>query len=311
MNHVRRQNLPRALFALCCVATLFPSLSAQQRKNPTSKLYIANLEGLAEIDTGERIEELSPESVHNAQGTIIETKPDAANSMVFSNGMGVYLIQDSRLEVNRFVQEPFTPNRTDLETEPSMSQTAMQVSRGAVGICPARLVAGSSMVFASPIGSVSVRSGEMVFENDGDETRISLIKGDATARAGENDAGGELLRPGMQAVITARPGERPTMVIRPIPAETLPQIEEWASNACMARRTVYFDVDDDRDEGPNVFNRDPVDNTPDQEGERNRRTAGDTVDNLVVVPLIPVDPPGVNRTGDTVQQPTTPIRLGS
>ncbi|MEJ6733170.1 MAG: hypothetical protein QNK90_13920 [Opitutaceae bacterium] len=89
-------------------------------KNPTSKLYNADLESQSEIDTGERIDDIRNKSVHNAQGTIIESKANSNNSMVFSNSTGVFLDEDTRLEVQQFSQEPFTPNRTDLETEPSI-----------------------------------------------------------------------------------------------------------------------------------------------------------------------------------------------
>lgn len=121
-------------------------------KNPTSKLYNADLEGQSEIDTGERIDDIRNKSVHNAQGTIIESKTNSNNSMVFSNSTGVFLDEDTRLEVQQFSQEPFTPNRTDLETEPSISQTRNYIPRGRVGICAPRMVAGSSIVYATPHG---------------------------------------------------------------------------------------------------------------------------------------------------------------
>jgi len=67
--------------------------------------------------------------------------------MVYSNGTGIYFDPDTRMEIRKFVQEPFTPNRADMETEPSISQTQTFLSRGLVGLCTSRLVAGSSMVY--------------------------------------------------------------------------------------------------------------------------------------------------------------------
>ncbi len=304
-----KQLVVAALVALACGNGV-----GAKEKNPTSKLYVAGLTGDAEIDTGERIEDLDEKSVHNAQGTVIETKPTGSNAMVFSNGMGVYLIPDSRMEVNKFRQEPFIPNRTDLETEPSISQTAMNVSRGAVGICPARLVAGSSMVFSTPAGSVSVRSGNLVVESDENETRISLISGDVTVRAGENDSGGTQLADGQQAVISHGPNGETSITLRPIPAEVRPQMEDYASMACMARRTVYFDVDDKKnngaDDGPSVFNRESASGNSNSNstnnGDRTKFGSDDdeTTDVLVPVTLVPTDPPGTTA-GSSTSQPVS------
>jgi len=50
-------------------------------------------------------------------------KEKTYSSMVYSNGTGIYFDPDTRMEIRKFVQEPFTPNRADMETEPSISQT--------------------------------------------------------------------------------------------------------------------------------------------------------------------------------------------
>lgn len=306
MKFNRAAHFPQFL-AATLVALAWVGSSEAKEKNPTSKLYIANLDGAADIDTGDRIESLNEKSVHNAQGTVIETDSKGSNAMVFSNGMGVYLIPDSRMEVKKFRQEPFVPNRTDLDVEPSISQTAMGVSHGAVGICPPRLVAGSSMVFSTPQGSVSVRSGNVVIETDEGETRISLIEGDVTVRGGENDSGGTPLQPGQQAVITRTPDGSSTVSLRPIPAPDRPKLEEWSAQACMARRTVYFDVDDSKSQdagdnfsGPSVFNRESESGDKSRFGSNTRsNTDGDTADVLVVVQLVPTDPPGTTAGRST------------
>jgi hypothetical protein len=283
---------------LCFCAVVCVPVTAQNRApNPTSKFFVASLEGESAIDTGERIEDLSERSVHNAQGTVIETLPSASNAMVFSNGTGVFLQADTRVEVRRFQQEPFLPNRTDLETEPSISQMHMFVNRGAVGVCPARQVPGSSMVYSTALGSISVRSGQLVVESDDYETRFSLLQGDVTVREGVQDRGGTALQPGQQAVIRRLPGQEPEFIIRPIPGELRPQIEEKAAQACMARRTVYFDVNDRAEEGddtgPEVFFRE---DGPGDESDN-------TTDNLIVIELIPTDPPAPPLSASRITGP--------
>src|SRR4051794_13485033 len=64
-----------------------------KKKNPASKLYVADVGGIALIDTGDALEDLTKRSVYTAQGTIIETKKADGNNpteknfstMVYSN----------------------------------------------------------------------------------------------------------------------------------------------------------------------------------------------------------------------------------
>src|SRR5476651_2689206 len=92
-----------------------PAFAASQTKNPASKLFVTDVQGEADINTGDKIEELTKKTVHTAQGTIIETKKAEddsqkdknSSSMVYSNGTGIYFDSDTRLEVKKFAQEPF------------------------------------------------------------------------------------------------------------------------------------------------------------------------------------------------------------
>lgn len=290
-----------------------PAFAAKQ--NPTSKLYIADLSGQSEIDTGERIEDLRAKSVHNAQGTVIETMEDANNSMVFSNGTGLYLDPETRVEVRRFVQEPFTPNRTDLETEPSISQTYGYMPRGRIGICAPRMVAGSSMVYATPHASVSIRGKRVVVQADDFETKVSSVEGDVTITGKGTGSNGRTLSGGQQAIIRHLPGQPATIEIGPIPDAEVQEIEDRVTMACNARRTVYFDVAKKKSE-INSAADDPTatvddEKGPDEEGDGETKEesapgenpsfgeiflddpAGEGESDLefVVVPVSPVEPP--------------------
>ncbi len=233
---------PTRLYRVIAVGFLLgSSLALAANRNPTSKLYIADLEGQSEIDTGERIEEIRAKSVHNAQGTVIETLSDSNNSMVFSNGTGVFLDPDTRMEVRRFSQAPFTPNRTDLEVEPSISQTYGYIPRGRVGICAPKMVAGSSMVYATPHASASIRGKKVVVEAGDFETTISSVEGEVTITGEGTGANGQTIKDGQQAVIRRLPGQPPSIEIGPIPDDQVSVIEDKVTMACNARRTVYFD----------------------------------------------------------------------
>ncbi len=215
------------------------------KKNPTSKFFVTDLEGISQVNTGVLIENLTKKSVYSAQGTIVETRPDATNAMVYSNGTGVFFDHDTRLEMRRFVQEPFTPNRTDMDVEPSMSQTQSYLPRGVIGLCTSRFVAGSSMTCRTRLASVTIRGRKVVIETDEKLTKVSLLEGDVTVRGGDYDTGGQILKPGQQAIVTPGPRGMPnTITIQSIPPAEMHWLEDRVTVACMAKNTVYFEVAD-------------------------------------------------------------------
>ena len=141
------------------------------------------------------------------------------------------------------MQEPFTPNRADADVEPSISQTQTFVSRGAVGLCNSKLVAGSSMNYSTALGSVNIRGKKIVIEAANDVTRISMLEGESTVRGGANDQGGLTLKVGEQALIRRGVGGMPNTVrIQAIPQDELPKLDDKVAMACMAKKTVYFEV---------------------------------------------------------------------
>jgi hypothetical protein len=236
------------LLAISVMTLAAVAQSSDKRKNPTSKLYVADIEGSASINTGEKIEELTKKSVHVAEGVVLETEPESQNAIVLSNGTGISFDPDTRLEMRRFLQEPFSPNRNDLEIEPSVSQTAAFLPRGAVGLCTSKLVAGSTMTYATRHATVAIRGRKVVIETTDSETIVSLVEGDVTVR-GDLMTGGQTLKPGQQAVISRNSNsEPPSIVIRDIPSGDVRRIEDKVALACMARKTVYFEVAERRNQ---------------------------------------------------------------
>lgn len=235
-----------AVFSLAASIVLLTSNSVLavegQRKNPTSKLYVADVEGMSSINTGEKIEDLTKKSVYSAEGVVLETTPKSTNAIVLSNGTGMTFDPDTRVEMQRFVQEPFAPNRTDLEVEPSVSQTAAFIPRGTVGLCSSKMVAGSTTTFNTRQASLSIRGRKVVIEANDSSTVVSMFEGESTVR-GEMMAGGQTLKSGQQAIITRKSNsEPPTVQIQPIPPADVKRLGDKVSMACMARKTVYFEV---------------------------------------------------------------------
>jgi hypothetical protein len=224
-------------------------------KNPAGKIYVADVTGESQIDTGQKIEDLVKRSVYAVQGTVIETKAKSTDSLVYSNGTGVFFDAETRVEIRRFIQEPFTPNRSDMEVEPSISQTQAFVVRGIVGICTSKLVAGSNMTYKTPHASVNIRGRKLVIEVNEGVSKISMLEGDCTVRGGDLDMGGRILHVGEQAIVSPGPVGQPNLVeIVKIPDNEMSTLEEKVTMACMSKRTVYFET---RDQGPgNAFGGD-------------------------------------------------------
>lgn len=231
--------------ASVCILSLTSLYAASgKRKNPTSKVFVAEVTGESQIDTGERIEPLTKKSVHSAEGTVIETKVDSSDALVLSNGTALYVGPATRFEVKKFLQEPFSPNRTDLDVEPSISQTVVKILRGSLGICTSKLVAGSSMVYNTPHGSINVRGRKVMIEVNDEETRVALLEGDVTV-IGDTMSGGEILKPGQVAIIRkATPMASATITIESIGEADSAKLDEKVALACISRRTVFFEVVD-------------------------------------------------------------------
>jgi hypothetical protein len=238
-----RARLSLPLLALSFALLPAFSSAAVKNKNPASKIYVADITGEAHIDTGERIETLSKKSVYAAEGTSIETKTGANQSLVFSNGTAIYVGPETRFEVKKFLQEPFQPNRSDLDAEPSISQTIVKITRGSVGVCTSKLVAGSSMTYNTPHATVNIRGRKVMIEVTDTETRVSLLEGDVTVLVPDSGGASQMLRPGQQAIIRKTATDQTAaLTVQPIMDEQQAKLDENVSLACISRRTVFFEV---------------------------------------------------------------------
>lgn len=311
-------NKARALTFIGAIFALAPlgMFAQNKKKNPTSKVFISDVSGEAQIDIGDSIQDLTKKAVFNAQGTIIETKKAEKeedknkiySTAVYSNGTGAYYDQDTRVEMRKFLQEPFTPNRVDMDTEPSISQTQAFVARGAVGLCNSKQVAGSSMSYATPHGSVAIRGKKIVIEAADGATKISMIEGDSTVRGGALDMGGQVLKAGQQAIIRPGASGRPNQIqIQNIPANELTALDDKVAQACMAKKTVYFEVKEKKNEslGSLSANRavaeenltetatttDPTSPITAFDGNTANNTSSVSVGEIVVVPTVPSELP--------------------
>ena len=209
------------------------------------------MSGDAQVSSNSRVEDIAKRSVYETNGLVIETKKTESktetgrnySTMVYSNGTAAFFSEDTRVEVRKFEQEPFKADRTDMSIEPSISKTDVFVARGTVALSTSELVAGSSMIYETKLGSVNIRGRKVVIETDDDETTISMLDGESTVQAGGLDMGGHVIKAGEEAVIRpGGPGQPNIIEIRQIPPVSLTLFDDMVSNAVMAQKTVYFEV---------------------------------------------------------------------
>jgi hypothetical protein len=257
----------------------------EHKKSPTSKVFVAETKGDTQIDTGKEIDDLTKKSVYNAQGTVIETKPNSTASVVLSNGTGIFFDVNTRVEVKGFEQEPFRPNRSDADDEPSISKTHLYIDYGVIGISTSKLVAGSTMTYDMPLATAFIRGRQAVIQVGDNFAEISLIQGDATVQAGPTAIPREI-KGGQQILIRpGKTGEANIVVIQDIPQGEVQveEAEQWLEyrvlTADAARKLVYFEVLARKDGAITVFDGAAG---PGEGGNNNE---------IVAVPVVPTTPP--------------------
>jgi len=262
-----------------------------KKKGPISKLYVAETKGVTEIQNGDKIYTVRQATAFDAPGTVIETKADSHDTLVYSNGTGMYVDESTRLEINRFNQEPFRANHNnqlDSPYEPSVSQSDVFLSHGAVGICTSQLLSGSAMLYTTPLASINIRGGRLVIESSPTETTVDLLEGDLTVRHGEKDIGGQILRPGERATIrpAAVPGQDPVITIEPIPKESVSRDDDRTAMACNARKSVTFEsIEKLADAGLEQAG------TPGGPAAQGEAAGADAPQAIVAKPTVPQNPP--------------------
>jgi len=228
--------------ALALFVSVSTSYAQAAKSGPTSKLYVLEVSGSASINNGSKIEPLVPKATYDADDVVIETTPGSTCVVVLSNGTAISLSSDTQLEIRRFTQEPFTPNRVDLDVEPSVSQVVAFLTRGSVAISAANLVPGSTMIFSSRHASAAIRGRKAFIETNDNEMTVSMIEGSATIRD-DLIVGGETVSASQQAVVNRISSFNPPIIkIQPIPASEQSRLEDAVAVASMARTSVYFDV---------------------------------------------------------------------
>jgi hypothetical protein len=291
---------PFLQFLLATIALAVVAHGQAPRKNPTSKLYVADLNGDAQIDRGVEIDDLTKKSVFNAQGSTLETKTNSNAAVVLSNGTGLYVDNNTRVVIKDFVQDAFRPNRTDIEDEPSVSTTDLYIEHGVLGVSTSKQSAGSSTEYETPLATASIRGRQAVIVVEDNLTVISMVQGEATVQAGPLERA-RLVKSHQQIVIhPGNPGEANIVDIQDIPEGNGENSMQWLQfrvlTADSARKVVYFEVQARKaaadETSITVFDGSSNASSASVSGSGSGADGGGSDNNeIVAVPVVPAQPP--------------------
>jgi hypothetical protein len=216
-------------------------------KGPTGKIFTAEARGDSVLRNGGKIYPLRQNTAFDATGSEIETKSNSHTAVVYSNGTGMSVSEDTRLEIRRFTQEPFQPDRNDrLDSalEPSISQSDVLLAHGAVGLSTSQMITGSTMLYTTPHARINIRGGKISIVSSPSETIVDLLEGDLTISPDGNDTAGQLLHAGERAIIRSDQlgGRELLLTIQPIQGNLLKETRDRIAVADNARKTVTFEL---------------------------------------------------------------------
>jgi hypothetical protein len=214
-------------------------------RSPVGKVFFAEVTGDdVYVHLGNRSQPVNAKETYAAEGLGIDAQGDSAASMVFSNGLAVQLIVGSKVEVKRFAQEPFRPNRTDLALEPSISVVALDLVRGTAVFATSKLAAGSLFTVFTPTASITIQGGTLIVTADGEHTHVSLLSGTCVLYGRSDSTRVAVVQAGQAGDVHRVAEEQGLSVsidVTPLTAIQLETVKTDSWLVLRAKQTVYFE----------------------------------------------------------------------
>jgi len=114
-------------------------------------------------------------------GLIFTTGPGDSAALAFSNGVALYLGPNSRLEVERYEQAPFTSQPDNRRFEPGRSQLALRLEHGELAIAAREANPLSILsVDLGAVASVTLRSESAYLAVDANASVVAPMEGAAS-----------------------------------------------------------------------------------------------------------------------------------
>lgn len=192
---------------------------------------------------------IPPISVLPAEGTRTNTDAQTRSFFVLSNSSSFAIGPNSGFTILRLSQEPFAPHRSDIDSEPSKSIAAAELTHGTLSLSTGLLATGSEFRLETPecilSGQGDTRYRLALETNDG-QTIVTLLEGTLNLSLRDSNAWSEdTLRPDQQAVLRSPAiGRHADIQVRSIPPHHRTRAEQTIHTAGQARKKVYFEIDE-------------------------------------------------------------------
>jgi hypothetical protein len=179
----------RLLSGLWLIITLCfagPGLQAQierEFRDEEGLAVIASIRGDVRITEGDELALLAQH--HNTfflSGKSLATGPDSFLVLVLSNGVTVFLGEETTLDVSVFRQRVFDAGPDDFKEEPSPSQFQARLASGRVGLRGTHLRSASSWEVETEQGTVALKAGFFTISQGSGILQLVTHQGRATYR---------------------------------------------------------------------------------------------------------------------------------
>jgi hypothetical protein len=175
-------NLIKSLAIFCLAVILSSSLQAADTGTVRAFKITGNVT-LKHDDTGK----VTPLELGKGfgQGYTVITGKKSSVLLVFSNGSTINLDEKSSLSVSEFMQEKFDKTKgtyLDLQADPSVSKTELQLNYGELAFHVKKLSNGSSFNVNTEVGSAGIRGtrGKVSVIKVGNTVRVKVVNRDGS-----------------------------------------------------------------------------------------------------------------------------------
>lgn len=112
-------------------------------------------------------------------GVTLSTNRDGFLAVVFSNGMSIYMGPSSQLKVIEFAQQPWHPEESNPDFEPSRSKINIQLIEGEFAITQRQAFPTSEILFTVPQGTIETISPALFVQLGPTEASLFVLDGRA------------------------------------------------------------------------------------------------------------------------------------
>lgn len=220
----------------CFIATL----SASQQVHWRSKIYVVEMRGEVFAVSDGKCAPSHASDLYSASNLSITTQKNAYQSVLYSNGVGMWVGSESHVVVENYSQEPFATPDYGLLREPSATTGSIFLKDGTIAVCTPALFGTSSISYRTNRALVNLHESKIMMVTDEGSTQIYVIDGFVSVKG--IAPSGEILSPSYPVktnrfATIENSGE---VHVLETPNDRKEMLHRLVKEACKARLTLFF-----------------------------------------------------------------------